>query len=60
MVLGPYRCKERVEKLDDATSTHVPPPQDEVESFVKADPYVKNGLVPSYEVRPYMVVVGPQ
>jgi len=34
--------------------------KDEVESFVKADPYVKNGLVPSYEVRPYMVVVGPQ
>lgn len=32
--------------------------KDEVEAYVKADPYVKNGLVPSYTIRPYMVVVG--
>jgi uncharacterized protein YciI len=31
--------------------------QEEVEAFVKADPYVKNGLVPSYSIKPYAVVV---
>lgn len=29
----------------------------EIEAFVKADPYVENGLVPSYTIRPYMYVV---
>ena len=33
-------------------------PFQEVEEFVKADPYVQNGLVPKYQVRPYMVVAG--
>ena len=32
--------------------------KDEIEAFVKDDPYVQNNLVPSYEIRPYMVVVG--
>ena len=27
----------------------------EIEEFVKADPYVVNGLVPEYKIRPYMV-----
>ena len=31
---------------------------EEVEAFVAADPYVKAGLVPSWTVRPYMVVAG--
>lgn len=25
---------------------------EEIEAFVKADPYVQNGLVPSYSIRP--------
>lgn len=29
----------------------------EIEAFVKADPYVANGLVPSYTIRPYMCVL---
>lgn len=29
----------------------------EVEEFVQADPYVKNGLVPSYSIREWMVVI---
>lgn len=29
-----------------------------VEAFVKADPYVANGLVTSYKISPYAVVVG--
>ena len=29
-----------------------------VEQFVAADPYVKNGLVKSYSVRPWVTVVG--
>ena len=28
------------------------------EEFAKADPYVKNGLVEKWEVRPWMTVVG--
>lgn len=32
--------------------------KEEIEAFVKADPYVQNGLVPSYTIRPYMVVAG--
>jgi uncharacterized protein YciI len=28
------------------------------EDFAKNDPYVKNGLIKSWEVRPWMVVVG--
>jgi uncharacterized protein YciI len=31
---------------------------EELEAFVAADPYVKAGLVPSWTVRPYMVVAG--
>jgi uncharacterized protein YciI len=29
-----------------------------VEAFAQADPYVKNGLVRSWRVRPWTVVVG--
>jgi uncharacterized protein len=32
---------------------------EEVEQFVKVDPYVINGLVTSWTVKPYMVAVGP-
>ncbi|KAG2497806.1 hypothetical protein HYH03_004077 [Edaphochlamys debaryana] len=32
---------------------------EEVEKFVQADPYVQNGLVPSWKIKPYAVVVGP-
>ena len=30
----------------------------DVEAFVKADPYVQNGLVTAWKVSPYTVVVG--
>jgi uncharacterized protein YciI len=30
----------------------------EVEAFVKADPYVRNGLVPTWRIRPWNVVIG--
>ncbi len=30
----------------------------EVEAFARADPYVRNGLVTSWRVRPWTVVVG--
>ncbi|GIL44675.1 hypothetical protein Vafri_2160 [Volvox africanus] len=33
--------------------------REEIEQFVQADPYVQNGLVPSWQVKPYAVVVGP-
>ena len=29
-----------------------------IENFVKEDPYVKNGLVTKWEVRPWTVVIG--
>jgi uncharacterized protein YciI len=32
--------------------------KEDIESFVKADPYFVNGLVPSYKIRPFMVVAG--
>ena len=32
--------------------------KEDIEAFVKADPYVRNGLVPSHTIRPYMVVAG--
>jgi uncharacterized protein YciI len=32
--------------------------KDDIEAFVKADPYVQNGLVPNYSIKPYAVVVG--
>jgi uncharacterized protein YciI len=32
--------------------------REEVEAFVKADAYYAAGLVPSYSIRPWMVVVG--
>ncbi|ACL65825.1 YCII-related [Anaeromyxobacter dehalogenans 2CP-1] len=31
---------------------------EEVEAFARADPYVRNGLVTSWRVRPWTVVVG--
>lgn len=31
-----------------------------VEEFVKADPYVKNGLVVKWRIRPWMTVAGVQ
>lgn len=31
---------------------------DTAEAFAKSDPYVKNGIVKSWEVRPWMTVVG--
>lgn len=31
---------------------------EEIEAYVKADPYVINGLVTKHSVQPYMVVVG--
>jgi len=30
----------------------------EVEQFVKADPYVKNGLIKGWEIREWTVVIG--
>ena len=30
--------------------------KDDIEAFVKKDPYVIHGLVPKYSIRPYMVV----
>lgn len=30
--------------------------KEDVEEFVKQDPYVQHGLVPKYDIRPYMVV----
>jgi uncharacterized protein YciI len=30
----------------------------DVEAFVKADPYVSAGLVTDWSIRPYMVVAG--
>jgi len=32
---------------------------DEVEAFVREDPYVKNGLVTAWRLRKWTVVVGP-
>lgn len=32
--------------------------KEEIEAFVKADPYVKNGLVTSWSIREWNVVVG--
>ncbi|KAG2440870.1 hypothetical protein HXX76_003724 [Chlamydomonas incerta] len=32
---------------------------EDIEKFVKADPYVQNGLVPAWHIKPYAVVVGP-
>lgn len=29
-----------------------------IEEFVRQDPYVQNGLVPSWRIRPYTVVTG--
>ena len=29
-----------------------------VENFVSSDPYVKNGLIARWEIRPYTVVIG--
>ncbi len=29
-----------------------------VENFVNSDPYVKNGLIERWEIRPYTVVIG--
>lgn len=34
--------------------------KEEIEVFVKADPYVLNGLVPDYKIKPYAVVIGGQ
>jgi uncharacterized protein YciI len=31
----------------------------DIKAFVQADPYVKNGLVPSHSIKPYAVVVAP-
>jgi uncharacterized protein YciI len=33
------------------------PSLQEIKAFVEADPYVKNGLVPSWTIKPYAVVV---
>ncbi|PNH12323.1 hypothetical protein TSOC_000817 [Tetrabaena socialis] len=32
---------------------------EDIKKFVDADPYVQNGLVPSWQIKPYAVVVGP-
>lgn len=32
----------------------------EIEAFVAADPYVVGGLVPSWSIKPYNVVVEPK
>jgi uncharacterized protein YciI len=34
------------------------PDRSAVEAFVQHDPYVKNGLVRSWEIRPWAVVIG--
>ncbi|KAG1676261.1 hypothetical protein FOA52_006479 [Chlamydomonas sp. UWO 241] len=34
-------------------------PVPEIEAFVAADPYVKNGLVTAWTIKPFMVVAGP-
>ena len=31
-----------------------------VEAFVESDPYVKNGIVTAWRIRPWTVVVGPK
>eukprot|EP01024_Parvocaulis_polyphysoides_P009782 TRINITY_DN13179_c0_g1_i1.p3 TRINITY_DN13179_c0_g1~~TRINITY_DN13179_c0_g1_i1.p3 ORF type:complete len:141 (+),score=26.05 TRINITY_DN13179_c0_g1_i1:29-424(+) len=31
---------------------------EEIESFVKSDPYIINGLVTEWQIKPYLVVVG--
>ncbi|KXZ41290.1 hypothetical protein GPECTOR_574g619 [Gonium pectorale] len=33
--------------------------KEDIEKFVSADPYVQNGLVPSWNIKPYAVVVEP-
>jgi uncharacterized protein len=32
---------------------------EDIEQYVKTDPYVLNGLVTSWTVKPYMVAIGP-
>lgn len=32
--------------------------KEEIERYVEADPYTKNGLITGYKVHPYMVAVG--
>jgi hypothetical protein len=41
-----------------AVVTAVADLQEEIEAFVAADPYVVNGLVPSWKLQPFAVVVG--
>lgn len=31
----------------------------DIEEYVKGDPYVNNGLVPSWSIKPYNVAIGP-
>lgn len=44
------RCGQELKRREIATLHCV----QDVEAFAKADPYVTNGLVPSYTIRPYM------
>lgn len=46
-----------VEPADGAVFVFQVADKDEIEEFVKEDPYVKNQLVPSYSIREWMVVV---
>lgn len=44
--------------LDSAVLLFDAPSRDVVEAFVAADPYVSNGLVRSWRIRPWRTVVG--
>ena len=46
------------EPADGAALMFKCPSPDVIERFVAADPYVKNGLVTSYRIRPWTTVVG--
>ncbi len=46
------------EPMDRALLVFRAPDRAVVEEFVRNDPYVKNGLVPKWEIRPWTVVVG--
>jgi len=46
------------EPMDRALLVFRAPEKAAVEEFVRNDPYVRNGLVPRWEIRPWTVVVG--
>ena len=44
--------------VDGAVLVFQVPQKEIIEEFVQKDPYVKNGLISSWEIRPYKVVAG--